>query len=163
MKKITFFVSSYNVEQYIEKCLESFIKIQNRNKIEVIIINDGSKDNTSSIAHKYEQLIPDLFSVVDKENGGLGSTFNVAVENAKGEYIISVDADDWIDSNEVDNFLDKIVNIYSDVITFGMINYINDNPKEKCIQRCQSLVIPYNSMLGNIMDIWLGNHKRLVP
>ena len=102
---LTVVVPAYNVEKYIVKCIWSLINHRNANKCEILIINDGSKDHTSEIAHKFQEATNGIVKVVDKENGGHGSTINKGIEIARGKYIKLIDGDDWVDS---DNFADFI-------------------------------------------------------
>ena len=81
------------MEKYLNKCLDSLI-VENMNLLEVLIINDGSKDNSSNIAHVYENKYPNTFRVIDKENGNYGSCINRGIKEAKGKYIKVLDADD---------------------------------------------------------------------
>ena len=97
-KMLSVVIPTYNIEKYIEKCLSSFVDKELLPKIEVIIVNDGSKDNSSDFAKKFVKKYPDSFIVIDKENGGHGSTINKGLEVAKGKFFMVVDGDDWIDS-----------------------------------------------------------------
>lgn len=112
MKILSIIVPSYNMEKYIARCLDSFI-YDNMNDIEVVVVNDGSKDNTLKIALTYEYKYPNTFKVIDKENGGHGSTINKGIEVAQGKYFKVVDADDWVDTIA----LAKYVNILKDCNT----------------------------------------------
>lgn len=99
-KILTVIVPSYNMEAYLPKCLGSLI-IDDKEllqKLEVIVVNDGSKDRTSEIAHSFESRYPDVFLVIDKTNGNYGSCINIALPIAKGRYIKVLDADDTFDT-----------------------------------------------------------------
>ena len=106
MKLITFTVPCYNSQEYMRHCIESLLK--GGEEVEIIIVNDGSTDGTSMIAHEYEEKYPTGVRVVDKENGGHGSGVNVGVHNASGLYLKIVDSDDWLDENALLTLLDKI-------------------------------------------------------
>lgn len=95
---LTVVVPVYNVEQYLDTCLNSIIdaKIDN---MEILIINDGSKDNSEETIEKYLKKYPKLIKYIKQENHGLGNVRNVALKNARGKYIASVDSDDTIDRN----------------------------------------------------------------
>ncbi|MEG1311454.1 MAG: glycosyltransferase [Romboutsia sp.] len=96
MKKlISVIVPIYNVEQYLPKCIESIIN-QTINDIEIILVNDGSTDNSGEIADNYAKN-DQRIKVIHKENGGQGSARNKGIDIAKGEYIGFVDSDDWVD------------------------------------------------------------------
>lgn len=99
MKLLTIIVPSYNMEQYLPKCLGSLVVAPElMEKLEVIVVNDGSKDRTSEIAHEFEEKYPGTFRVIDKENGHYGSCINAALPVATGVYVKVLDADDWFDT-----------------------------------------------------------------
>lgn len=107
-KIITIVVPVYKVEQYINKCLESLVVPHDlMEKLEVIVVNDGTPDNSAIMAKEFEIKYPQTFQVIDKENGGHGSAFNVGLKNATGKYVRFLDSDDWFDTQ---NFI-KLINI----------------------------------------------------
>ena len=95
MPKISIIVPVYNVEQYLAECIES-IKDQSLTDIEIILVDDGSPDNSGAICDDYA-LKDDRIKVIHKKNGGLSSARNAGLEVAIGEYIGFVDSDDWVD------------------------------------------------------------------
>ena len=103
MKVLSISIAAYNVEAFLNNCLESFIDDGNplMDKLEVIIVSDGSKDNTVSIAKEYERKYPDTFVLVDKVNGGYGSTINTSIKIASGKYYKLVDGDDWVNTEDL--------------------------------------------------------------
>lgn len=105
-KLLNISVAAYNVEATIEQCLDSFIQSKYLNSFEVLVVNDGSKDDTSRIVSQYVEKYPGTIRLIDKENGGHGSTINAAVKNALGKYFKVVDGDDWVDTEAFDRFLE---------------------------------------------------------
>ena len=99
-KILTVTIPSYNVEAYLEDCLESFVNSEVMDDIEVLIVNDGSSDNTVKIAQRYVDKYENTFRLINKENGGHGSTINTGVREAKGKYFKVVDGDDWVDTRD---------------------------------------------------------------
>lgn len=97
-KVLTITVPSYNVEAYLEECLDSFLCEEVMEDIEVLVVNDGSTDSTADIASRYEKLYPRTFRLITKENGGHGSTINTGVKEACGCYFKVVDGDDWVNA-----------------------------------------------------------------
>ena len=95
MKYISFVVPSYNSENYLNKCIDSLLVC--KDYVEIIIVNDGSKDKTIDIANSYKEQYPETVIVIDKENGGHGSGLNAGLEVASGIYYKCVDSDDWVD------------------------------------------------------------------
>lgn len=97
-KVLTIVVPSYNVEKYLEQTLNSFVEETVLREIEVLIVDDGSKDTTAEIGKKYEDKYPETFRVISKENGGHGSTINKGIEEGCGKYFKVVDGDDWVNT-----------------------------------------------------------------
>jgi len=106
MKLITFAVPAYNSQAYLAQCLDSLIV--GGEEVEVIVINDGSTDNTETIARQYETQYPGIVKVVSKINGGHGSGINVGLENATGLFFKVVDSDDWLNENALNMLLNTI-------------------------------------------------------
>lgn len=93
------------MEDYIAHCLDSLLIEDNRELLDVLVINDGSKDKTSEIAHAYERKYPNVFRVIDKENGNYGSCINRGLKEATGKYVKILDADDRFDTNNFNDFV----------------------------------------------------------
>lgn len=108
MKKIlSVCIPTYNMEALLGRCLNSFIVDKNyMNQLEIIIVNDGSKDNSSRIAHEYANKYPDTFVVVDKPNGNYGSCINAALKVATGYYFRICDADDRYENSNLVAYID---------------------------------------------------------
>ena len=98
MPKVSIIVPFYNVEKYIEKCLETLVN-QTLEDIEIILVNDGSKDKTIDIVKKYQEMYPTKIVYLEKTNGGLSDARNYAIPYAKGEYIAFLDSDDYVEKN----------------------------------------------------------------
>lgn len=101
-KILSIIVPSYNMEAYLPKCLGSLI-IDDKEllqKLDVIVVNDGSKDRTSEIAHEFEARYPGVFRVVDKANGNYGSCVNAGLKIAVGTFVKMLDADDYFNAKE---------------------------------------------------------------
>jgi glycosyltransferase involved in cell wall biosynthesis len=94
--RISIIVPVYNTEKYLKKCLDSLVN-QSLKDIEIIIINDGSTDNSQNIIDEYKNKYPKLIKSYIKENGGLSDARNFGLAKAKGEYIGFVDSDDYVD------------------------------------------------------------------
>ena len=123
-KLLTIVVPTYNMQDYLNRCLESLvIEPSLMEQLEVLVVNDGSKDNSSAIAHGYETKFPSTFRVIDKENGNYGSCVNRGLAEAQGKYIKVLDADDWFDSNEFERYLKALGGIEVDLVlsSFNMV------------------------------------------
>lgn len=116
-KLITIVIPTYNMEKYLDKCLTSLIvPSEYMELIEVLVVNDGSNDNSSAIAHRYEDKYPQTFRVIDKENGNYGSCVNRGLKEATGKYIKILDADDTFDNENWQTLLSEIKGIDADLI-----------------------------------------------
>ena len=105
MKLLTVTIPCYNSQNYMEKCIKSLLPGGNR--VQIIIIDDGSKDATGEIADRYAKEYPHIVTVVHQENGGHGAGINQGIEYAEGKYFKVVDSDDWV-SGDYMRFLDTL-------------------------------------------------------
>ena len=104
-KILSIIVPTYNMEKYLSYCLDSFLIDKNRDKLEVIIVNDGSKDRSLDIAKEYVSRAADVFRVIDKKNGNYGSCINAALPVVNAKYVKVVDSDDSVDTVHLDEFI----------------------------------------------------------
>lgn len=112
-------IPTYNTQDYLERCVESLFDPRIDGKVQIIIVNDGSKDGSLAVAQKLAQE-KDFVLVIDKPNGGHGSTINKGVEVASGKYFRVLDSDDWYETETFVKFIEQLENIDSDVvITWG--------------------------------------------
>lgn len=95
MKKVSIIVPVYNVENYLRKCLDSLVG-QTLQEVEILVINDGSKDNSQKIIEEYQSRYPEKIRAFQKENGGLSDARNFGLDRVEGEYIGFVDSDDYV-------------------------------------------------------------------
>lgn len=124
---LTIGIPAYNVESYLEKCLISILNAKNSYKIEVLVINDGSTDKTAEIASLYEKKSNGIIKLINKENGGHGSTINVAIKEAKGRYFRLIDSDDWVDSENLSKLIDIMEKSDVDIIlTKGCYDFVEE-------------------------------------
>ena len=106
MYKVSVIIPVYNTEQYLNKCLDSLVN-QTLKDIEIILINDGSTDNSQNIIDEYSAKYPDKIKSFIKENGGQATARNLGITKATGEYIGFVDSDDWIELNMYEELYNK--------------------------------------------------------
>ena len=121
MTKISIIIPVYNGEKYIEKCLDS-IKNQTFKDYEVLIINDGSKDNTKNLIEKY--LNDKRFKLFNRTNHGIGASRNFGLDESSGEYICFIDSDDYVDKKYLEKLYNKILKENLDIV---VCNYIELN------------------------------------
>ena len=148
MPKISVIIPVYNTEKYIEKCLESLAK-QTMQDFEVIIVNDGSTDNSKKVIKDYMKNSNLDIRYLEKENGGLASARNYGVERALGKYISFLDSDDYLDKNLFSN-LEKYMDEDIDLIKFKMKTV---DEKENVIEKLD----------GPVFDVCTGEegYKKL--
>ena len=115
-KILTISIAAYNAEKYIDKCLSSLICIKNFDKLDIILVDDGSKDRTYEFAKAYEDKYPNIVRVIKKVNGGWGSTINTSLKLAKSKYYKLLDVDDFYNSKNLDNFIDFLEETNSDIV-----------------------------------------------
>lgn len=130
-KLLTIVIPAYNMHDYLRRCLDSICVESVMDKVQVLVVNDGSTDDTSQIAHEYEQLYPHYFQVIDKENGNYGSCMNVALPLAVGKYFRTLDADDWYDSDAYSRFVSDLFSTNADLIITEKVDHYQSSPNEK--------------------------------
>ena len=121
MKKVSIIVPAYNEEDRIGKCIDSLLKQTYRN-VEIIVVDDGSTDNTLSFLKKYEKKI----ILISKKNGGQGSARNLGIKKSSGDYIMFVDSDDYIAENMTSKLVEKIENENADIAICDIYKIINN-------------------------------------
>lgn len=114
-KQISIIIPTYNMEEYIGNCIDSLI-IPSFDDVEVIVVNDGSKDRSSEIAHSYSMRYPNSIRVVDKPNGNYGSCINAALPLCKGRYIKILDADDTFNTEDFAVLVFQLKSCKEDVV-----------------------------------------------
>lgn len=130
-KLLSIIIPTYNMEALLPRCLDSILVEGALERVEAMVVNDGSKDGSLTVANGYKQRFPDSVTVIDKPNGNYGSTINAALPVAKGKYVKILDSDDWFDSNSLISFLDSLESTDTDMVIthFNTIN--DDNSKEE--------------------------------
>lgn len=129
-KILTIVVPTYNMEALLPRCLESLLMKEYRDFLEVLIVNDGSKDNSLDIARSYAKRYSSLFVVIDKLNGNYGSCINSALKVATGKYIKVLDSDDYFDTIELTKFVNRLLRTDADVVLTNHTYRWNNYKKE---------------------------------
>lgn len=124
MKDITFVVPCYNAEDYMKRCLDSLLFCGEDG--EIIIIDDGSTDNTGEIADEYAAVYPNIVTVIHKANGGHGSGINAGLRIAAGRFFKVVDSDDWLDRKALERLM-KCLKQQKDGVDMVVCNYVYDH------------------------------------
>ena len=126
MKILSVAIPSYNSQDYMRKCVESLLP--GGNDIEIIIVNDGSKDRTGEIAEEYAAKYPGIVKAVHQENGGHGEAVNTGLKNATGLYFKVVDSDDWVDERTLPKMIETLKKLVAgpDTVDAVISNFVYD-------------------------------------
>jgi glycosyltransferase involved in cell wall biosynthesis len=166
MKEISVIVPVYNVEKYLEKCIDSILS-QTFKDFEVILVDDGSKDRCGIICDKYESL-DNRVKVIHKTNGGLSSARNSGLEIASGEYVVFVDSDDWIDKNMYQELYNEAKKHNADIVQCKFIKakdenvsiYNNESNEAEVIRNLEALCNLYNEKCIETVVTWNKLYRR---
>ena len=120
--KVSVIIPVWNVEKYLEKCLDSVVN-QTLQDIEIIVVNDGSPDNSQTIIDRFKNERPTKITALKVENGGQGVARNIGLDIAKGEYISFIDSDDWIDLDMLEVMYNEAINNNCDVVVCDMVDH----------------------------------------
>ena len=154
--KISVIVPVYNVSEYISRCADSIVS-QKLYDIELIFVNDGSKDNSREIVEKY-QLNDSRITILDKENGGLSSARNYGLRNAKREYILFVDSDDYLELNACERIYIEHLENNADIIVFGAKVFPEYNVDEWVRDNLSVRTVYYDTNVQKVLFWEKGAH-----
>lgn len=143
MKIVSLIIPSYNMELYLQRSIDSIVAATNVDKTEIIIINDGSKDHTLDIANEYQNKFPDIVKVIDKPNGHYGSCLNVGLKEAQGKYFRILDADDEMDTKELEKFIEALQKTDADLVITHRLEVLPISKDKKLVNRLLFSTFPY--------------------
>ncbi len=126
--KITIIIPVYNAEKYLDRCFKSILD-NNYKNLEIITVNDGSKDNSQNVIDEYQKKYPNMFFPIVQENQGIGMARNNALEKATGEYIMFIDNDDFIDNDYIDKHVKELKEDDYEIVMSGY-KRVNDKETE---------------------------------
>lgn len=157
-KLISFTVSCYNSAEYMRKCIESILP--GGDEVEILIVDDGSTDETGAIADEYEKNYPGICRAIHQENGGHGEAVNTGLRNATGEYFKVVDSDDWIDREAYDKVRATLRDLLDKGTPVDMLltNYVYEKPSENHERR-----MLYHTMFDDGKIVGWSDMKHLIP
>lgn len=163
MDSVSIIIPAYNCEEYIKQCLDSIIN-QTYKCLEVIIVNDGSTDETLSILNRYSEAYPALFRVYSIANNGQGYARNYGIKQATGKYVLFVDSDDYLEPNMIEVLVQAAKNNDS---TFVICAYSRVSPKGELLykemDKTSRDIININTSPWNklfIREIWIENEVQ---
>ncbi|MCI1741491.1 MAG: glycosyltransferase [Prevotella sp.] len=146
-KFLTIIIPTYNMEKYLRKCLDSLVVSEEQlNSLEVLVVNDGSKDSSSAIGHEFENKYPQTFKVIDKDNGNYGSCINRGLKEATGKYVKVLDADDSFDNESLQSFLEGLSFCQADLVITDY-DMVDENAQVVKSFRC-----PFNRNVETHLD-----------
>ena len=125
-KILSVIIPTYNMEALLPRCLDSFIiEKEYMDMLDIIVVNDGSKDRSSEIAHDYQTRYPNTFNVIDKKNGNYGSCINEGLKIAKGTYLRICDSDDYYYKENLPEYLQELKSSTADIVftPFEIFNF----------------------------------------
>ena len=134
---ISIIVPVYNVEKYLEQCLESLLN-QTYKNIEIIVVNDGSTDQSLDILNKYS-FKDNRIKLYSQKNQGISAARNTALEHINGKYIMFVDSDDWIEINTCETALHELKKNDSDIVMWAYKRDYLNSSKETCFMGMKSI------------------------
>ncbi len=159
-KILSFIIPSYNSAKFLRKCLDSFLCEEAKDYIEVIVVNDGSADNTADIAREYCDKKPDVFRLINQENKGHGGALNTGLEAAKAKYVKVIDSDDWIETDNLPELIEVLKDTDSDVVLCHHYTIdISDGEVKKWKTYPEKFGVPYT--FSQIMDNWKSFDRSL--
>lgn len=138
-KVLSILVPVYNTEKYLRRCLDSMVNESILDDLEIILVNDGSKDTSLEIMKEYKNKYSNSIVLVDKDNGGHGSTINKGLEIATGKYFRVLDSDDWFDTY---NFIIYVKKLRTEEADLVVTNY-----KQEHIYSQKSIKYNYNGLI----------------
>ncbi|MBQ3452695.1 glycosyltransferase family 2 protein [Candidatus Saccharibacteria bacterium] len=145
MKVLSVIIPAFNTELYIERCLDSLLYDKDIvDYLDIIVVDDGSSDSTSSVAGEYSKLYPGSISVIRKENGGHGSAVNKGLEKAVGKYVRILDSDDWVNIDDFPEYVKKLADEESDIVVTNVRRQQLYDETEDDFVFCETRVEPQN-------------------
>lgn len=151
-KVLSISVAAYNAADCLDKCIASLTNNAVLDKLEIIIVNDGSKDNTAELGRKYQAQFPDSVVFIDKENGGHGSTINASLKVATGKYYKIVDSDDWVEKAGIEQLVQALEKSDADLVLNSFYT-VDEQSGEKTFKSVFDGAAPKNAKtLADIKD-----------
>ena len=151
-KVLSVSVAAYNVEKFIEQCLDSFIDPAILDRVEVLVTDDGSKDRTPEIVSAYEKKHPGTFRLISQKNAGPGSTVNSGIKHATGKYFRMVDGDDWVNTAQMGAFLDILEKTNADMVCADhcCVDHETGQKKEEKTNVAPCMDVPFSSVCDQL-------------
>lgn len=147
MKKISIITPAYNAEKYIERCIKSVLN-QTYSNIEHIIVDDGSTDKTAEICDLYQKKYESI-KIIHKKNEGVSKARNTAILEAKGDFILFADADDWLEESMCKKLVESALKNESDVVICGYYDYYENSDSKVEIKLKEMNGVPFRNLISD--------------
>lgn len=165
MKKVSVIIPIYNVEKYLKTCLDSIVQ-QTYDNLEVILVNDGSTDNSLKICSHYKEKYN--WKLIDKKNGGLSSARNAGLDQMTGDYIFFLDSDDWIEKNIIEKMVFDLEKTNSDIAECG-IYWVYEKEKVNDCEKNEIIMNKFETLEGYLLQtkkvhsaVWNKLYKKYI-
>lgn len=158
MIKVSVIVPAYNVEKYIGKCLAALAR-QTLSDIEVLVVNDGSQDDSQRIIDEFVKRYPHIFKSFVKPNGGLSDARNYGIPHCRGEYIGFVDSDDYVEPDMFEKMYDEAKKIDADIV---VCDYLKEYETESRLVKARVYKSSKDMFLGGLAAAWNKIYKRVL-
>ena len=141
MYTLTVIIPGYNIEKFIDKIMKSLLADAVIPDIQILVVNDGSKDRTQELAEAYEKKYPGCVRALSKENGGHGSTINYGMKYAEGKYVKVIDGDDWVNTETLIDLISwlKVTDVDLVAANYCIVNENTGESTEKKYDKVQYL------------------------
>ena len=152
-KILSISVAAYNVENFIKTNLDSFVNSEVKDDIEVLVTDDESKDETAKIVLEYEKKYPNIVKLIRQKNAGPGSTVNSGIKNATGKYFRMVDADDWVDTKNLKEYIEFLKKHDADMIVTNYTlvdNETNEETRKVFSKKETNTVLDFNENCNDV-------------
>lgn len=158
-KLVSIVIPIYNAEKYLRRCLDSTLT-QTYSNIEVVCVNDGSTDNSLNILKDYQSK-DSRIKIIDKENAGVSAARNDGIRQSKGDYIIFIDADDWIEKNTVEVSLEYTIKYNAEHVRYAYVQEFNDSKRRKEYGKIydKPTLVEKKSFASDIVDKFIGSYE----
>lgn len=163
MKKVlTISIAAYNVKNTLRECLDHLVSASKIDDLEILVVDDGSKDETPKITQEYVKKYPRSVRLVSKENGGWGSTVNKGIEIATGKYFKQLDGDDYYDTGNLDRFVDFLWNSDTDLVSSPFCHFEDETGAITGVFSEVNQYVGYDAInIDEIPDIYLPAMHQL--
>lgn len=135
-KLLSVSVAAYNVATTLREAIDPFLQSGVLELLDIMIVDDGSKDDTAKIAEEYQKRYPDSIRLIKKENGGWGSTVNCGIQNAKGKYFKQLDGDDYYSPDNMKRYTEILAESDSDIVITPYITYDSETGNTITTENC---------------------------